>query len=111
VPRYAHPKSPQRFTQPQLVVCLLLTHYLNLSYRNTEEWLLASAEVCDVLELTVVPDHTTIASMLKRLTPARLEALLGQVLSQLQEKEAGVALDATGFRFTSASAHYTTRSG
>jgi hypothetical protein len=43
VPRYAHPKSPQRFTQPQLVVCLLLTQYLNLSYRNTEEWLLASA--------------------------------------------------------------------
>jgi hypothetical protein len=34
VPRYAHPKSPQRFTQPQLVVCLLLTQYLNVSYRK-----------------------------------------------------------------------------
>ncbi len=111
VPRYAHPKSPQRFTQPQLVVCLLLTQYLNLSYRNTEEWLLASAEVRDVLELSRVPDHTTISRMLKRLTLARLEALLAQVLSQMEEKEEVVAVDATGFRLSQASAYYTTRSG
>lgn len=111
VPRYAHPKSPQRFTQPQLVVCLLLTQYLNLSYRNTEEWLLASAEVREVLGLTQVPDHTTISRMLKRLTLARLEAMLTQVLSQLEGKEDVVAIDATGFRLTSASAYYTTRRG
>ncbi|MDX2163783.1 MAG: transposase, partial [bacterium] len=87
VPRYAHPKSPQRFTQPQLVVCVLLTQYLNLSYRNTEEWLLASAEVRDVLELTEVPDHTTISRMLKRLTLPRLEAMLAHVLRQVEAKE------------------------
>lgn len=111
VPRYAHPKSPQRFTQPQLVVCLLLSCYLNLSYRNTEEWLLASAEVREVLGLTRVPDHSTISRMLKRLTLARLEAMLNEVLRQLEEKEEVVAIDATGFRFTQASAYYTARSG
>jgi hypothetical protein len=111
VPRYAHPKSPQRFTQPQIVVCLLLTQYLNLSYRNTEEWLLASAEVRTVLEMTDVPDHSTISRMLKRLTLPRLEAMLAQVLSQLEGKEDVVAMDATGFRFTQASAYYTTRNG
>lgn len=111
MPRYAHPKSPQRFTQPQIVVCLLLTQYLNLSYRNTEEWLLASAEVRDVLELSDVPDHSTISRMLKRLTLPRLEAMLAQVLNQLERKEDVVAIDATGFRFTQASAYYTTRSG
>ena len=111
VARYAHPKSPQRFTQPQIVVCLLLTQYLNLSYRNTEEWLLASAEVRKVLELSEVPDHTTISRMLKRLTLPRLEALLAQVLTELEGKEDVVATDATGFRFTQASAYYTTRSG
>ena len=111
VPRYAHPKSPQRFTQPQIVVCLLLTQYLNLSYRNTEEWLLASAEVRDTLELSEVPDHTTISRMLKGLTLTRPETLLAQVLNQLEGKEDVVALDATGFRFTQASAYYTTRSG
>ena len=111
MPRYAHPKSPQRFTQPQIVVCLLLTQYLNLSYRNTEEWLLASAEVRDVLELSDVPDHSTISRMLKRLTLPRLEAMLAQVLNQLERKEDVVAIDATGFRFTQASTYYTTRSG
>jgi IS5 family transposase len=111
VPRYAHPKSPQRFTQPQLVVCLLFSQYLNLSYRNTEEWLLASAEVREVLELTRVPDHSTIARMLKRLTLARLEAMLNDVLRQLEGQEEVIAVDATGFRFTCASAYYTTRSG
>jgi IS5 family transposase len=111
VARYAHPKSPQRFTQPQLVVCLLLSQYLNLSYRNTEELLLASSEVREALELKAVPDHTTISRMLKRLTLARLEALLTEILKQLEEKEEMVAVDATGFRFTQGSAYYTTRSG
>ncbi len=62
-PRYTHPKSPRRFTQPQWVVCLLLTQYLNLNYRNTEAWLLASAEVRDVSELSQVPDHTAISCL------------------------------------------------
>jgi hypothetical protein len=53
VPRYAHPKSPHRFTQPQVVACVLLTLYLDLSYRDMEEWLLASDKVCAVLELDV----------------------------------------------------------
>ncbi len=111
LPRYAHPKSPQRFTLPQLAVCVLLTHYLDLSYRDTEEWLLASAEVRSVLELDDVPDHTTIMRMAKRLTLTRIEAMQTELLSQLEGKEDVVAIDATGFRFTQASAYYTTRSG
>jgi|GEM_PF-1328232 hypothetical protein len=34
MPRYAHPKSPHRFTQPQVVACVLLTFYVDLSYRD-----------------------------------------------------------------------------
>jgi hypothetical protein len=60
----------------QIVMCVLLTQYLSLRYRNTEAWLLASAEVRAVLELTEVPDHTTISRMRKRLTLPRLEAML-----------------------------------
>lgn len=63
VPRYAYPKSPQRFIQSQIVVYPLLTQYLNLNYRNIEEWLLASAEVRKVLEVSEVPDHSTISRM------------------------------------------------
>jgi IS5 family transposase len=93
------------------VVCLLLTQYLNLSYRNTEEGLLASAEVREVLELSEVPDHSTISRRLKRLMLPRLEAMLVQILTQLEGKEGVVARDATGFRFTQDSAYYTTRIG
>jgi transposase len=50
-----------------------------------------------VLGLTRVPDHSTISRMLKRLTLARLEAMLNEVLRQLEEKEEVVAIDATGF--------------
>jgi hypothetical protein len=96
VPRYADPKSPQRFTQPQIVVCLLLTQYLNLSYRNTEEGLLASAEVREALELSEIPDHSTISRRLKRLTLPCVEAMLAQTLSQLEAKEdVGVSLHAS----------------
>ncbi len=105
--QFVHPKSPQRFTQPQIMVCVLLTQYLNLSYRNTEEWLLASAEV---LELTEVPDHSTISRILKWLTMPRLEAMLAEILTQIEGKENVVAVDATRFRFTQASACYTARS-
>ncbi len=97
VARYAHPKSPQRFTQPQIVVCLLLTQYLNLSYRNTEEWLLASAEIRAVLELSEVPDHTTIARMLKRLTLPRLEAMLAHVLNRLRGRRTSLPSMQPGF--------------
>ncbi|MBK8031265.1 MAG: hypothetical protein IPK17_17595 [Chloroflexi bacterium] len=73
--------------------------------------MLASAEMRDTLELSEEPDHTTISLMLKRLTLARLETMLTQILNQLVGKQDVVALDATGFRFTQASAFYTTRSG
>lgn len=32
MPRYSHPKSPHRYTVPQLAACVLLLVYLDLSY-------------------------------------------------------------------------------
>ncbi len=52
LPRYSHPKSPHHFTLPQLAACVLLMYYLDLSYRDMEEWLLASDQICQVLEAT-----------------------------------------------------------
>lgn len=48
---------------------------------------------------------------MKRLTLTQLEAMLAEVLKQLEGKEDVVAVDATGFRFTQASTYYTTASG
>ncbi len=63
LPRYAHRNSPKRYTQPQLAACVLFAFHLGLSYRDMEEWLLASDQVCAVLGLGEVPDHTTLYRM------------------------------------------------
>jgi hypothetical protein len=42
LPRYTHPKRPHRFTFPQLAACVLVMVCLNKSYRDMEEWLLAT---------------------------------------------------------------------
>lgn len=110
MPLYSHPKSPHRFTQPQLTACVLLAYYLNLSYRAMEEWLLASDQICTVLELRDIPDYSTMARMMNRLTQARLSKMLHRFLRLLEEQEETVAIDATGFRLTQASAYYLTRS-
>jgi hypothetical protein len=111
VPRYAHRKSPHRFTQPQLVACVLLMFRLNISYRNMEEWLLASDPVCKVLELTRIPDHSTLSRTMKRMRQQDWIGLNEELLRREQVEEEVVAGDSTSFRLTQASAYYQTRTG
>lgn len=111
VPRYSHPKSPHRFTQPQLVACVLLTFYLDLSYRDMEDWLLATEKVCAVLELTRVPDHSTLSRTFKKLRQSDLTTMKDELLCQLAVEEEVVAGDSTSFRLSHASAYYQTRRG
>src|SRR5215475_10597075 len=84
LPRYSHRKSPQHFTLPQLSACVLLTFYLKLSYRDMEEWLLATDQVVKVLELPRVPDHSTLARTLRKLKQAELTAMRQTLLEQLK---------------------------
>lgn len=112
MPRYAHPKSPHHFTQPQLVACVLLMFYLDVSYRDMEEWLLASDQVCQVLELARVPDHSTLSRTFKKLRQQDLTALNEALLKQLVvDAEAVIAGDSTSFRLSQASAYFQTRRG
>lgn len=108
---YSHPKSPKRFTQPQLVACVLLAFYLNKSYRDAEEWLLATDQVCAVLELKTVPDHSTLSRMAKKLSQKAIRALIDSLLAELEVEEEVVAGDSTSFRLSQASAYYQTRRG
>ncbi|NJO83286.1 MAG: transposase [Blastochloris sp.] len=111
VPRYAHPKSPHRFTQPQLVACVLLMFYLDLSYRDMEDWLLASDQVCAALELKQIPDHSTLARTFRRLRVVELTRMRDALLRQMGVEEEAVAGDSTSFRLSHASAYYQTRRG
>lgn len=111
-PLYSHPKSPRRFTQPQLVACLLLMYYLKLSYRDMEEWLLATDKVCRALELKRVPDYSTLAYANKRLLKMKkLNEMNQNLLDQLEVEEETIASDATGYQTTQASAYYQSRTG
>jgi len=110
-PTYSHPKSPQSYTLPHRIACVLLCFYLNRSYRETEEWLLACDSVRHVLDLTDVPDHTTLWRTFRWLTMAQVRQLLEQLLAALQPTEQVVAGDSTGFRFTNASAYFQTARG
>lgn len=109
---YSHPKSPQRFTQPQLVACILLMHRMRLSYRDMEEWLLATDSVVNALNLKEIPTYSTLARAAHRLlTLEKIDRLNGTLLRQLEIEEEAVAIDATGFQMTQASGYYIDRRG
>src|SRR5215210_1537256 len=87
LPRYSHPKSPQHFTLPQLAACVLLTFYLKVSYRDMEEWLLATDQVRQILDLPRVPDHSTLARTFRKLRQSDLETMRQTLLERLQPEE------------------------
>ncbi|MBC7260448.1 MAG: hypothetical protein H5T63_00415 [Chloroflexi bacterium] len=108
LPKYSHPKSPHRYTQPQLAACVLLMYRLKLSYRDMEEWLLASDVVCQTLQLKSVPDHATLCRAHQRLRMKMLKQMNRTLLDKLGVEEELIASDSTGYRITSASAYYQT---
>jgi hypothetical protein len=111
LPQYSHAKSPHHFTLPQLATCVLLTFYLDMSYRDTEEWLLASDQVCTVLGLAHVPDHSTLSRTFKKLKQSDWDQLLARLLAQMEVSEEAIAADSTSFRLNQASLHYYNRAG
>lgn len=110
-PRYSHAKSPHTYQVPQLIACVLLMIYVRKTYRDMEEWLLASEAVCQALELETVPDHTTLYRAAKRLKVGKLDQMYRTLLDDLKVQEDHMAVDTTGFRPTQASLHYLSRSG
>lgn len=111
LPRYSHPKSPHWYTQRQLAACVLMMFYCNRSYRDFEEWLSATDQVCQVLGLQTIPDHSTLSRMFKRMGMAMIQALIRRLLKTVQPHEAFIAGDSTGYRTTNASAYFQTRAG
>lgn len=63
---YFHPKSPRKFTQPQLFACLVLKAHLGLSYRRTEEMLVLMPAVREALGIVEIPRFTTLQEFAHR---------------------------------------------
>lgn len=111
LPKYSHEKSPHHFELPQLAACVLMMFYLDVSYRDMEEWLLATDKVCQALGLLRIPDHTTLQRTYKKLRNLDFEKMKNQILEEENIKEAVIASDSTGFSPGQASLYYQTRSG
>ncbi len=111
LPRYSHPKSPHHFTLPQLAACVQMMFYLDVSYRDMEEWLLATDAVCTALALPHIPDHSTLQRTFKKLQLLDWHALKEHLLQQLGVDEEIIAVDSTGFSPSQASAYFQSRTG
>jgi transposase len=64
---YSSPKSPRKFTQPQLVACLVLKEFLRQDYRGVQRLLSEWSDLRDVLKLSDVPHFTTLCAAHRRL--------------------------------------------
>ena len=112
LPKYSHPKSKHRYTFQQLAACVLVMFYMNLSYRDMEEWLLASESVMQALELVEVPNYSTLQRTYRKLRMQHFEKMKQRLLAEVDvDPEGSIALDTTGFSPSQASLHYLSRSG
>lgn len=113
---YAHAKSPQRFTQPQLLACLVLKANLKLTYRGVCDLLEISPPLREAMGLIQTPHYTTLQKFAaSEGLPQVLDAVLRATVRELNgpgtSEVSDVAIDATGMESGCASAHYLSRSG
>lgn len=109
LPLFSHFKSPKKFTQPQLVACLVLKEFFRTDYRGIEEILKDSSDLRETLELEEVPHYTTLQKAAQRFTTRKtIEKLLRVTIeiatrSQVMKKSVALsAIDSTGLE-----SHYT----
>ena len=57
---YSHPKSPHKFTQPQLFAMLVLRQFFRLDYRALVAWLARWSELREAIGLTRLPHYSTL---------------------------------------------------
>lgn len=109
---YSHKFSPQKFTQEQLLTCLVLRAYLKTTYRGIIEFLEVSAELRQRLGLAQLPHYSTLKKFADRSDVLLIvDCMLLEVVRQFASDAQEAAMDSTGLETTSASAHYQSRSG
>ena len=88
LPDYAKSKSPRKFTQPQLMACLVIKEFLQLDYRGTHMLLAEWSDLRRVIGLTKVPHFTTLCAAAKRLLgKAKTDATLDAVLDHCRQEK------------------------
>jgi hypothetical protein len=116
LPAHRHKFSPKKFTQPQLLACLVLKEFQRLDYRGLADHLADHADLCRLIGLDVVPHFTTFqkaADRLLKAAPARalFDAVLAAALEAKVRKRRVplAAIDGTGLESRHVSRYYVKR--
>jgi len=116
LPAYHHIKSPHKFTQHQLVACLVVKEFFTTDYRGVEQILKDSSDLQHILELSNIPHYTTLQKAAQRLTNKNtLQKLIKEILKmaiegKIMDKVVKLsAIDGTGFESHHISAYFVKR--
>jgi len=116
LPAYRHKFSPKKFTQPQLLACLVLKEFARLDYRGLAEHLADHPDLGRLIDLKSIPHYTTFqkaADRLLRAAPARklFDAVLDRALRDKVRKRRVplAAVDGTGLESRHVSRYYVKR--
>lgn len=108
LPDYSNKYSPQRFTQPQLMACLLLREYMRIDLRGLQELIECNPNFKRALGLREVPSYATFCRQLGRIEMKRLLRMLRRTLRLFPNigNEQLAAIDSTGISSSHASLYY-----
>jgi hypothetical protein len=116
VPEYAHKFSPKKFTQPQLLACLVLKEFSRLDYRGLAEHLADHPDILALIGMRAVPHFTTFQKAAQRLlaaVPGRrmFDAVLERALEGRVRKRRVplAAIDGTGMESRHVSRYFAKR--
>jgi hypothetical protein len=116
LPAHRHRFSPRKFTQPQLMACLVLKEFSRLDYRGLADHLADHPDLARLIGLVAVPHYTTFqkaAARLLRAAPARalFDAVLDRALrDKVRRRRVPLAaVDGTGMESRHVSRYYVKR--
>ena len=102
LPEHSSRYSPKKFTQPQLMVCLVLKTFFNTDYRGIVQILDDCPNLCKVFELKTIPHFTTLQKASKRLLKSpQASKLIESTVKAVMGKRKTVklsAIDSTGLQ-------------
>ena len=116
LPEYAHRFSPKKFTQHQLLACLVLKEFMRIDYRGLAALLADCPELRAAIHLQRVPHFTTLQKAADRLLTSRpANRLLDETVALarkarlLRRRVKLAAVDSSGFESHHASRYFVRR--
>jgi len=113
LPEHFSRYSPKKFTQPQLMTCLVLKAFFNTDYRGIVQILNDCPSLCNAIGLHAVPHFTTLQKAARRLLNAcNAEKMLQRTITIVFRRRRTVelaAMDSTGLDARHISSYFVRR--